>query len=366
MGLILNVVSKGENSFFREYLVLALIFTVAFYIRVSAFLEDTNSVFGQRDAAYHYQMGKLVYDGEIYGYVRNQIIYGLFQGVSHVFFLNHYLSGFLSWFTGDFQHTVFITNAFFSSLSVLTVYILTTHLLGRNSGFAAASITAVSLRDVMSLNWGQWPAAYVLPIIPLTLYLFIKSIADKKYLPHYFLTQGLCFLAHPQMAFIPLSICTTYYLLWERKKIRLHDIQLPILVFIIITLPIAFKIPQLINIVDSEEKAHSISETLSWYPLDKNNLNYPPSWYDPIMNYGEIPVVASLMGAYLLLKNRKNKQYKTSARLFFLSLILYFLLLHATPFIASVTKALRFILFETYLVAFFASVIFSGDRKSVV
>lgn len=100
--------------------------------------------------------------------------------------------------------------AFFSSLTVLAIFLVTRITWNEIAAVFAAFFVAVSPADIEIISWGGYPNIVVLFLIPLTFYLFFKreKIAKTPYLISTSLLAVSIFLTHSLSAAIFLGITT--------------------------------------------------------------------------------------------------------------------------------------------------------------
>ena len=110
-----------------------------------------------------------------------------------------------------------IVAAFFSSLIVLAVFIITRIVWNESVGFIAAFFVAISRTDIEILCWGGYPNIIVLSLIPIIFYLFLKrdKISLNPFLVSSSLLAASILLTHSLSAavFLGITIVTLLFAL---------------------------------------------------------------------------------------------------------------------------------------------------------
>ena len=101
-----------------------------------------------------------------------------------------------------------VVAALFSSLIVLSVFLVTRIVWSERAAFLVAFFVSISVTDIEIVCWGGYPNIVVLFLIPLTFYLFFKQdrISQISYLISASLLAASIFLAHSLSAAIFLGI----------------------------------------------------------------------------------------------------------------------------------------------------------------
>ncbi|MFH1055104.1 MAG: glycosyltransferase family 39 protein [Candidatus Altiarchaeota archaeon] len=348
---------KVQKRNVTPYITLTLIFLLGFYVRLEPYLYEPNIPYGLGDAAFHYQVGKTLYEGKSLDYLWN----GLGSNLRHDRFyyppLSYYLMAFSARLTGDFQHIVYVVNALFSSLAILTTYLLIRELLGEYPALASSLFIALSIRDISSLHWGQWHTAYSLAFVPLILYFGIKSMEKNTYLYLFAFSTGLCILTYPPTAVFPLASFILFAFFQTKGKLpwSLRQLLLSLTILLITVSPMYSSWGQLVN--------HTVSEggvdwnqlgLTSWYPPEMKGIPvYPKEWYAPIFVYTLPGLVLILIGVVILLLKCKAKAAHIPLRLSAVMVAVFYILLHSTLHFSHM-RALKVVTLEPYvlLIAF--------------
>jgi 4-amino-4-deoxy-L-arabinose transferase-like glycosyltransferase len=342
-------------------ILLAIIFLMGLCLRLEPFLFAPDLPYGLRDAALHYQIAKLVYDGRSLHNVYNILLYPVFKDEVYYPPLTHYVPAYLGRLVGDFQHTLYITNALFESLSIITIYLLAREIFGDYPALASSLFIALSTRDVEALYWGTWMITYATPFIPLTLYFAVKSLKDARNLVLCGLSAGICFLAYPQIAVYSYASGIAYILLRRGKNIRpmIRHFLYSAVVFILVSSPVLLSFDKLLRIASIDNKLTDSTFTdiiLSWYPLDPGNNNYPPGWYDPIETYNYFGLLLPLTGFTVLYARRKDKRVHNAITLVLLLLCSFYLFSHIHQIITwASNRPLKYMAAEAYILALLAA-----------
>lgn len=365
VGYIVNLMGSGKNRWGGVvYLLLAMVFLMGFYLRLEPFLFAPDLPYGFGDAALHYQIGKLIYDGHSLQNVHNILLYSVFKNEVYYPPLTHYLPAYLGRLVGNFQHTLYVTNAFFLSLSILTIYLLVREFFGDYPALVSSLFIALSTRDIEALYWGTWMITYALPFLPLTLYFAVKSSRGEMNIILCGLSAGVSFLAYPQIAVYSFAVGMAYmlYMSREKNKALIKPFIYSVVFFILVSSPVLMSFDKLFLIANIDNKLTDSTLTdilLSWYPLDPGYSNYPPEWYDPLKVYNYFGLLLSLMGLIILVVKRKNKlAQNVLAMVLFLFISLY-LFSHVHQIIMWVSnRPLKYMAVEAYILAVLVAVPF--------
>ncbi|MFH0861538.1 MAG: glycosyltransferase family 39 protein [Candidatus Altiarchaeota archaeon] len=358
MGVLASIIKDRRTP----YAALAAIFVLALYLRTEAYLYAPDLPFGMGDAAFHYQIQERIYNGKDTDHIPNGLLYSEFQG--RFFFppFSYYLPAYVAKAVGDFQHSVYLVNGLFNCLAVLSTFLLAMELFGAYPALASALFVALSIRDVSSLLWGQWPLTYSLPFISLALYAGLKSLRSPKYIYLLSASLGLCALTYPQIAIFSLSSFGGFLLLIRPKRMPYapRHVLISVAIFLLLVLPLLMRWSDLEGKVASEgpSKLGLLSTAFSWYPVDYLGI-YPPKWYSSTYNYGIFGIALALLGVGLLYLRREDKTAKAALALFASMAGSLYLATHVTQSFISLPRALKFIPAETYALAIVVAAPFS-------
>jgi len=331
-----------------------LLFLLAFYIRVEPYLYAPDIPYGLRDAAFHYQVGKLLFEGKSPSFVWN----GLGINLRHENFyyppLSYYVPAYAARLTGDFQHTVYVVAALFCSLAVVSTFLLVRELFGDYPALAGATFIALSIRDVSSQIWGQWHSSYSLVFAPLIIYFGMKSLKDGRFLYLCSLSAGLCLLTYPQTILIPLLSLVFFIVLSTDGRLpwKGTDILGSIVLFALLALPMIPGTNSLVGHAEGEGSGAPgfVSSLIRWYPADFEKVQaYPKEWYDPIGNYSVFGILLIASGAIILFKDR-SPQGRRAFLLIVAMILAFYLAVHLTQLL-SLMRALKLIVLEPYIFA---------------
>lgn len=140
---------------------------------------------------------------------------------------------------------VFLANAIFSSIVLLSVYFVIRKMFGFLPALLSGFLLMFSMRDIMAYLWGQWPERMGFAYLPLVLYCFYKyarSYLDKEEKPIYIYLTGILlavnFFVHP-MTFLhtAASIFILVILLFAKERklfFNLKHVSLAIVIFLVI------------------------------------------------------------------------------------------------------------------------------------
>ena len=179
----------------RKYYLLILIFIFSFVYRVGLMLWDGFPP--GADIGLH---NSVIYS--ITGHGNVDFFYNFYHmggGVSLTFPGYHIFTSSIILMTGLpdlIAHTVVVS--LFSSLIVLAAFLVTKCVWSEPAAYIVAFLTAISRFDIEMLMWGGYPNVITLPLIPLTLYLFVQKERFSKvpFLVTGSILAGSIFLTH--------------------------------------------------------------------------------------------------------------------------------------------------------------------------
>jgi len=344
-------------------ILLAVLFLAGLYLRLDPYLLAPDLPYGLGDAAYHYQIGERIYKGKSLDYIWSGVGYNLRHDRFYYPPLSYYLPAYIGRVAGDFQHTVYIFNALFSSLAIVAAYLFARELFGDYPALGSAAFIAFSHRDISSLVWGQWHTAVSLTFIPLTLYFGLKSLKDPRNLSLCLLSSGLCVLTYPQTAAYPLLCILTFAVIKFRRRLpwKARDILIACGLFLIVVSPMFTSFPKLL--ANPSNEGGYVGDLpkmlLSWYPKDFEKPVYPPEWYSLLSMYGPLGVLTLFAGTTSLALSRQNGQDQLT--LFAVMVASFYILVHATEFV-SMMRSFKYLTLEAYAFSLAPAALLSSKK----
>jgi asparagine N-glycosylation enzyme membrane subunit Stt3 len=348
---------------------LSIVFIVGLLLRLGPYIREPNLPYGEGDAAYHFQMSKLIAEG---GYPQefNHILDmpGVRYG-SYVYPpVTHTGMALLKLISGANQLTAsFIYVAFMDSLLIATTFLLVKELFGYTAGIASSLIISVSKRNIQSLLWGQWPSLAGMVFIPLILLYGIKSLRDSRYAKLCGLFCGLSFLTYPQSTGYSLFVLSLIYVS-RRVQIKPKTLKKLLtsftVVFIVLALPTAPKIVQYFSSENVKAAGFSVSRLAEWYPSVKPGVRffegYPPSWFNPLLVYDKVLLALVLLSLTALFFNNNDRRVFASA-----NILVFYLITHSDVFGLSPDRVVRQFNSEVLLFAFIIPMVFTVEKAGL-
>lgn len=226
-------------------------------------------------------------------------------------------------FGGESDFPIYLANAVFCSLIVLSVYFIMRKLFGFEAALVSSFLLIFSMRDIMVYLWGQWPERMGFAYLPLVLYCFYKycsSYLAKEEKPAYLYIMSLLlsvnFFIHPMDFFhsIAALIIFSLFLLIKEKRLFFsikHISAASILFLLIISL---FPLQSMNVLVRSQSDKETgglgdISRLFHWFKPQEDNQGVPQSYFSykaMIAPYWTIPLIFLGILFLLLRRNRKD------------------------------------------------------------
>jgi hypothetical protein len=234
---------------------------------------------------------------------------------------------------------IYILNAIFCSLIVLSVYFIMRKFFGFIPALLSSFLLIFSIRDIMIYLWGQWPERMGFAYLPLILYCFYKycnSHIKKEEKPIYIYIMSLLlainFFIHPMDFFhsvAALIIVTLFFLIKEKRLFfSIKHIFTAIILFLLV---ISIFPSQSMNVIlrlqsDKGDAADAgdISRLFYWFKPQKDNPGVPQSYFsykEMLGPYWTIPLI--LLGILFLLLRRNRKDLVMLAWLVSLYIMLH-------------------------------------------
>jgi len=224
---------------------------------------------------------------------------------------------------------VFLANAVFSLLIVLSVYFVIRKLFGFIPALISSLLLMFSMRDIMVYLWGQWPERMGFAYLPLVLYCFYryaKSYLDKNENPVYLYIMGFLLavnlFVHP-MTFLhtALSLVILFILFFVKEKRILFSIKHVFAVIVLFLLLISLFPAQTMNVVvrlmpgrggssPSDPNAGNFARFFYWSKGMSAEGSVPDSYFsykEMIGPYWTIPLI--LLGLVFVLFRRNRKDF---------------------------------------------------------
>lgn len=225
-------------------------------------------------------------------------------------------------FGSESDLSIFIANAIFCSLIVLSVYFIMRKFFGFEAALISGFLLIFSIRDIMIYLWGQWPERMGFVYLPLIIYCFYKycnSYLAKEEKPIYLCIMSLLmavnFFIHPMDFFHSIAALVVFSLFFLIKEKRLFfNIKYVSAAAILFLLVISIFPSQSMNVfvrlqADEEVKSKGdISRLFHWFKPQKDNPGVPQSYFyykDMIGPYWTIPFI--FLGILFLLLRRNKK-----------------------------------------------------------
>lgn len=225
-------------------------------------------------------------------------------------------------FGGEGYAPIFIANAIFCSLIILSIYFIMRKFFGFEAALVSSLLLIFSMRDIMVFLWGQWPERMGFAYLPLILYCFYKyctSYLNNKEKRIYIYIMPLLlavnFFIHPMDFFHSVAALVVLGLFFLLKERRLFFSIKHVFAAIILFLFILSIFPsQTLNVfirTQSDEEGGSkgdFTRLFYWFKPQKDNAGVPQSYFsykEMIGPYWTIPFI--LVGVLFLLLRRNRK-----------------------------------------------------------
>lgn len=284
-------------------MLLAIIMLSGFVLRLWPHIVDSSTPYGRSDAAFHYQMARMVSEGRDLQECDNCIYRHVFKGGYFYPPLTHHLSGYISRFSGiEIQDVIYPLNSLMSSLLILSVFLLSKRLFGDYPALASAFFIAFGTRELNMNFWGQWPSMYSLWSIPACLLLLMDLEKDSWRLPVFSLFLGFAFLTYPATGLFIIFVSSLYLLSAGMPKVDRRGLFVSAAILLIILLLLLPKIPGwMMQIGEEKERPKFRISELSWYTSYLGG--YPSEWKSFKLNYPFGSIVFILAGIIVCLNN---------------------------------------------------------------
>jgi hypothetical protein len=223
-------------------------------------------------------------------------------------------------FGGESVVPIFVTNAIFCSLIVLSVYFIMRKLFGFEVALLSGFLLIFSMRDVMIYLWGQWPERMGFAFLPLILYCFYKysvSYLDKEEKPIYLYIMSVLLainlFIHPMDFFHSVAAILIVGLLFLIKEKRLffgfkHLIGSVLLFLVIISIFPYQTMNVVVKTQGEGEATGDISRMLYWFKPQEDNQGVPASYFSYKAMIGPYFTIAFIFLGILFLLLRRNKK----------------------------------------------------------
>ncbi|MBI2139368.1 glycosyltransferase family 39 protein [Candidatus Woesearchaeota archaeon] len=387
----------GINPKLEGLLVTLLYFTALYFWTLP--IQKSPLPYGEVDAASHYAVAEFtLWQGRSITLLPHYI--DVRYGDDNVY-QNHVLwypppfhTGLaLGGFFGAPNQGIYIANALFSTLIILSVYFLMRNLYGILIALLSSFFLMFSMRDILTFLWGQWPERMGFAFIPLVLwclYAYYSSIKEKTpkssylYLIAVFLASAL--FIHPMAFFHALaaiSVLSVFFLLREKRFFfSLRHIVFSSLVFLII---ISVFPDQTLNVFATlksertdEPGKGDFSRLFRWFKAQENagvpeeyfsyRAMIGPVWTIPIILIAviflllrrspkDLVMLAWLVSLYIMLhldfigKGRVHRSLSATAHLFYPLIVLgIWFLLNSIPVKGRLKAILKYGLLSLFAV----------------
>jgi len=229
----------------------------------------------------------------------------------------HYGLAIASVFGGDVDLSIYLANAVFCSLIVLSAYFLMRKFYGIEAALLSSWLLIFSIRDILIYLWGQWPERMAFAYLPLVMYTFYMHMTDKKPIYLYLLGafSAITLLIHPMVFFHAAMAVIVMSILFFFKRsfsFSLKHTGIASLIFLIIIASVPF---QSLNVIkkmfveenDLQDKG-DLSRLFSWFKPQANNPGVPASYFSYTDMIGPLwTVIFVLLGIVFLLLRRNAK-----------------------------------------------------------
>lgn len=226
-------------------------------------------------------------------------------------------------FGGESDVSIYIMNAIFCSLIVLSVYFIMRKFFGFEAALISGFLLIFSMRDIMIYLWGQWPERMGFAYLPLIIYCFYKysvSFMDKQEKPVYIyimsLLMAINFFIHPMDFFhsvLALIVLSIFFLVKERKLFfSIKRISAAIVFFLLIVSMFPSQSMNVFVRLQSDTETKDMGDTsrlFSWFKPQKDNAGVPQEYFyyrTMIGPYWTIPLILAGILFLLLRRNKKD------------------------------------------------------------
>ncbi|MBR9699244.1 hypothetical protein GOV09_02215 [Candidatus Woesearchaeota archaeon] len=218
---------------------------------------------------------------------------------------------------------VYLTNAVFCLLIILSVYFVVRRLFGFKAALLSGILLMFSIRDILIYIWGQWPERMAFAYVPLVLYSFyqyvmsfIKGKPNTIYLYLMSILLALNLFIHPMVFFHTLLglILFSLFILIREKKI-FFSIKHMAIVVVLFFLIISMFPYQTLNVLGRSQDSGAnpaekgdFSRFFSWFKPPQNNPGVPDSYFSYRDMIGPLwSILFLVLGIALLLLRRSSK-----------------------------------------------------------
>ncbi len=323
-----------------EFLLVILLYLAALYIWTLP-MQGNKMPFGDVDASSHFTIGDFMvsYDQSIikipypitFRYRGQNSLFPDYIWYPPQYWTNTAIAQIIG---GERILPVFIFVAIFSSLIILSSYLLIRNLFGFWAAFLSSFLLIFSTRDYMIYLWGQWPQSLSFAFTPLTLYCFYRYCKNHNegqgrpiylYLMAVFLAAQ--FLFHPQglIASAGALILYSLTLIVKNRKMPFSIKHASIAAAIFIAVCVAFaplNIGEFIVELTSKQdtgaaKILQLDKLFKWYQGIKNDPGLPDFYFtyngahgslqDGLLSWWTLPFL--LIGLFVLAYRRKEEDF---------------------------------------------------------
>lgn len=270
----------------RWRIILLLIFLAGFVARLAPYISQPGLPYGEHDAAYHFQMSRMVSEG---GYPKDCI------GCLNT---KHYLGGYFyppgfhttAAILGiysflDMASVVHITSALLDCLLVLTSFLLVRELYGVLPALSCSLLLSMSARNIQSVLWGQWPSYFGMAMVPLVILYGFRGLKDIRQMLLCGLFSGLAFVVYPQWSVYSAFIVACLHVLtdWGRPRRLLKSLGVYFTVYAAVAaVPALYMASYASGREVWVNPSMDFGSLLRWYPaLDPSGSTggYPNLWF---------------------------------------------------------------------------------------
>jgi len=223
------------KKYFLNNLVLITVLIIGVAVRIYKFGQIPSGL-NQDEASTAYDAFSILHYGiDRHGFHNPVIFEAWGSGVNALY---SYLSMPFIYFFGLSTFSAGLVNLTFGVLSLAMFYLLIKKISNNEVALLSAFLLAISPWHIMLSRWGLdsniFPAFFLLGV-----YFFVSSFDNKKYFLLSFTFFALSLYAYNTAYFVvPIFILFSVLFSFCHKKIKISDIAVPLLVFVILSLPI--------------------------------------------------------------------------------------------------------------------------------
>jgi asparagine N-glycosylation enzyme membrane subunit Stt3 len=346
---------------------LSIIFILGFMVRIMPYAMHPGVVYGQYDAAYHYQASRLISLGD---YPRDcpgcLDIKSQFGGYYYPpgFHTVTALLSIISFLPPE--HVVFLASAFLDCMLILTVFLLIRELYGVTPALSSAAIVALSTRNILSVFWGQWPSFFGMSFIPLIILYGYRGLYRRRDMFTCGIICGLGFTVYPQWALHALGVVVLLHTI-NVKKIGFGEtvtrLGFLIFPFMLISTPTYYFMKDYVEgRLIGFDGALDFNRFLSWYPPLtglQESYGYPNHWFSlDIYSFAALLLFGvGVLGCFVC---RHDMKFQVSA----LNLLVFYIFAHMDALgLASMDRVITHHHIEILVPALFVPCAYSIGRK---